>query len=423
MALKCVMENFNPYVTDMILSKCSYEIVQTIVDEEKFWKRYYSKNVINIKYKWWEYKWWSTIPNLNYPEHIQHLVLTDIGFRDFPFLPKRIRSVNLGRNELKCISNLDRYIEMTVLILNFNKISQIDTFPPKLEYLNMSANCLQHSTQINWQYSMHLKTIDLSFNKFMVLPANIPANVQVLNFSKNNFFSLTDNVYKFKHLHTLILGYTSIQFIPRLQENIQFLELGNCPVVDFSSIASYSKLRGLSINDTWSILNLNSFSVNLIKLQLNRINLGLYYDDFTHFKQLKILHIQDNLYNVPPKLPANLEELDLNYNRIRNCSGKVLQNVQLKILSMVGNKLKRMPKKLPYSLHTLLLGNNLIKTGIGNLLHLENLHRLCLSNNNMKQVPKKWPINIKNLDISKNPFVAGFESLSDLQHIEILNLK
>ena len=325
----------------------------------------------------------------NLPQLFPRLKQLDISYNDieeFPPLPRSISEFKAKSNKIKTLPTFIKfYTCLCKMNLDNNEIEYIPVLPSSLQTLNLVNNKIKHIDPNSIQDLAHLYLMNneldsipdiksqqlsdyfLTYNKISNIDIRfLSQNVRVLDLSYNSISSLPDELFKLP-IYSLILQSNQIKDINTNIENcstLTVLNLSSNPLVSLP-ICLPESIEELNISNCWfSSLNEGVFNrlPNLFVLDCscNRIS---EFPQFSNESMLMTLFLFKNNFVTFPKLPHNLEKLDISYNSIAELS----QNVSLpslKVLDISFNILTIIPdisQSFP-SLERINFNNNPIKT-------------------------------------------------------------
>lgn len=250
-------------------------------------------------------------------KYVRHLVLVNnhLQMLEKESIPKTIRYLHLGRNNLTSLNGTLRELEhMEVLFLNENNLSSLDDELPV--------------------GSQKLMMIIAHHNKLSRLPADLKTlpHLDSLYFSDNEIKSF-DGVFKHgSRIHNIFAYNNKIEYLAQ----DEFLEAERIETLDLAS----NYIRSLN-NSLLPLKNMRicNFSRNLLtEFSLNEI------------RDLKLLRVVDLSHNKIEKLTGRMEnivepdsfiyELRLEHNLLKSLDGAMMGLNKLRVLSLSHNLLK-----------------------------------------------------------------------------------
>lgn len=248
---------------------------------------------------------------------LRHLILVSnqIGMLERGSMPKTIRYLHLGRNNLTSLNGtLRELVDMEVLFLNENRLLSLDDELPA--------------------GSEKLMTIIAHHNKLQRLPQDLKTfpHLDSLYFSDNEIKSF-DGVFKHAtRVHNIFAYNNKIEY---LAED-EFLEADQVETLDLAS----NHIRSLN----GSLLPLLIMRIcNFSRNHLTEFSL----DDIRGLKSLRVLDLS---YNRIEKLTGRMEnivesesfiyELRLDHNLLKSLDGTMMGLNKLRVLSLAYNLLK-----------------------------------------------------------------------------------
>lgn len=186
-------------------------------------------------------------------------------------------------------SGLKQHIETAqktgVLKLSAGKLNQ---FPPGFQQLE---GCL--------------RTLDLSDNKFVVLPPEISRFMQLrhLNLAKNKLSKLPDSIGALTRLETFNAGENTLSSIPRTFSNLIHLKqviLNGNQLRQFPTVfcgLKHLDLLDLSGNSIQVVPN-DVYNLYVIELNLNRNEISSFSPEIANCPRLKTLRLDENCLTI-----------------------------------------------------------------------------------------------------------------------------
>lgn len=349
--------------------------------------------------------------------------LKDINFSS------NVERIELGQNNITCLSQVDFPNSLKVLNLCFNKIVSIDgfDFPINLTELELSHNKIKYLNNAN--FSKNINILNLSNNQIKSIH-NLPLNLHTLDISSNSITSITGVNFPV-NLRTLDMSDNKIETL----EGIVFPM--NISTIDLS----YNNID--CMDGVVLPLSLTEFDISFNRIKsLDKVIFP------SNITQLYMNHNQiTSLDEVI--FPKNITILDISYNRIENINNVNFPSM-LNNLNLERNTIKSLEKiKLPSNLTSFNISNNgfsfsgkeetdlfptsLIELNISNnkitfipifLVHLVNLVYFNTSGNaieNVHPTVQRFIKNIRdlrNLRINENPIIYN-----DSQNVHNINVQ
>ena len=310
-----------------------------------------------------------------------------------------LRELKLTGNLLTEVPEfLERIQNLTTLSLNSNKIQNFLVNLPNLEVLDLTCNLLTDFEVV----PPRILKLSLAFNRIVSLDFT-SSTLKMLNLAGNDirhvpngtlFESLTEIDLSFNKLNSISTIATVAPKLQKLSAGFNFIEEFPMPLPE---------------------------TIEEITLSTNRITT---IPDLSHFSSLKRLKVDRNFVKELPGLPASLEFLDVDHNRISQCTEVCLKS--MKALLIVENMLEQVPlmdkssmsilslrrnrlfeidtSRLCQTLTRIDLTNNNLKSIPGSLFSLPQLKQLILSCNQITEIPKEIEhCSLLLLNISENP--------------------
>jgi len=358
-----------------------------------------------------------------------------------------IFSINLSRNKITEIKNLEELKHLSELDLSGNQILEIKNLQglKHLSELNLSGNQIEEIKNLG--ELKQLLTLDLSRNQIIEIK-NLEELKQLkeLNLSENEIKAIK-NLEELKQLSELYLSSNQIEAIKNLEELKQLSELylSSNQIEEIKNLEELKQLLTLDLlgNEITEITNLEELKqLSVLDLSENRIkeikNLGeledlselyLYGNQITEIKNLERLNQLSELYLFSNQITEikNLKELkqlstlQLYGNQITEIKNlEMLKNLSGLYLS--GNKIteiKNLEELKDLSMLDL-YGNQILE--IKNLQGLKHLSMLDLSGNQILEIKNLEELNqLSTLNLSDNK-ITEIKNLEALKQLSVLNL-
>ncbi|CAI9716783.1 toll-like receptor Tollo [Octopus vulgaris] len=358
----------------------------------------------------------------------------------------KLTTLNLAENNIKnisevfnlCLKNSTLLNNITVLVLNHNKLSVIpDSFSDifksvqyillqnnkiesvqqdafsnlhNLEYINLSNNSLSKLPQTSFNFSYKLYYFDISNNPIKEMPITLQnlSNIQVFT-AKNTL--LGDRIWNFLNRKSLVLvnfencGLTFIpEFVAKLQTLKYFLlDKNNITTIRPNVLAASKSLILLRLSGN-KITSLPKFAFkgldSLETLYLNDNQISIFDENvFLSLSKLTILDLSTNSLSHIPKLPLSMQVLDLRQNNIKKISSELNTAKNLEYLVLKDNAIEIIENDAFSQLQSL------------QILNLKNNNITNINNNPFKNLHKLWGLNI------------AFNNIKELRHGTISHLQ
>lgn len=300
-----------------------------------------------------------------------------------------LKVLDLGGNKITNIeSDLFDGISLTGLHLYSNYLTTLNLDLQSLKHLDVSNNRLSYIT------FEHLNSlVNLSLNKNVLIKMQddtfINTSVEEIRFNNGNFTTIPHRfLTNLDRLHTVYLKSLNIEKVP---EDM----IWNSPNITKLSLASNS-LTEIPIHFFRDAGNMTF--LDLSGNQIENINHEL----LKPLIKLETLDLSNNLimHINALKYLKNLENLNLEINRITNFKQKPFNVPKLKTLNLAHNKL-----------------NSLTFNSIFLLQHVVEVENIDLSNNHINCIDPDWLnlIKLKNINLARNNFTVL--SLQEFQYI------
>jgi Leucine-rich repeat (LRR) protein len=269
-------------------------------------------------------------------------------------LPQEIFDENLSFEDV----NWWQIVDITKIEASTNKITDVtENFSslPGLNYLRFSNNLFKMIP--NSIYNLHLlKYLDFSHNKLTHLSENIRSlsSLVELNLSNNDIALLPEEIGGLKNLEVIYFSNNKLTCFPKsfgnlakLKKidfscnNIEYIQanLGQLNLLEELALFK-NKIKEIEYGALEPLINLKLIDLHINNLKgfsnvpasskLHSINLG--------YNKIEML---ENLRNCP-----NLNDLDLNNNKISNFPMDILNLQNLKTLNITNNSINDLPAEL-----------------------------------------------------------------------------
>ena len=269
-------------------------------------------------------------------------------------LPSEIFDENINFDDI----NWWQMVDITKIDATTNKISDvIENFSnlPSLNYLKFSNNLFK--TIPNSIYNLNLlKYLDFSNNKLTNLSDSIRnlSSLVELNLSNNEFSILTEEIVYLKNLEVFNISNNKLTILPKNIGNLKKMKKIDCSVnnIEFIkvNIGQLTLLEELSMHKN-KIKEIEKsaleplINLKIIDLHINNLTsfTNIPYSDKLHTINLSYNKIEviDNLSNC-----ANLNDLDVNNNKLTNFPMDILCLKHLKTLNICNNSINDLPSEL-----------------------------------------------------------------------------
>ena len=334
--------------------------------------------------------------------------------------------------------------QLTTLKLESNRITRIkdDSFQNMgtLVTLNLSGNQLRHITVASFRGLSKLEFLDLSSNRLESIEegfTHLPA-LKRLDLTSNRISAVTQFTFReLSSIRFLILSDNSITYIDRRAfqalSNIMYLVLKANPVSNIDNIVYNSALLSYVDFSECSLRYVpKGLPTSLRYLQLRRNNMTLIHREaFVSTPYLNILVLDENGIAFVERNAFNrllyLQQLWMNANELTYIPGELPASLQR--LLMDNNRLVQLTNNFPENakLDTLsLMGNNITFIAPDALNHLSLITNIDLSDNHIRSLYPGTFANLTNLNtlqLSKNPLKYFYDrSLEGLFHLRTLEL-
>lgn len=270
---------------------------------------------------------------------------------------KRLEVIALNRACLECIpSEIGSLKNLRTINFSSNKIKNIpfEIFKlTSLENLDFSHNLLSEIPgdiiKLTNLKSLHLysNNITCAKNIFVKLP-----KLQVLYLTSNKIKHISQDVTNLKNLINLCLGNNSIKDIP-----VEVFYLTNLTILDLTR----NKISKINISDKFDIGT--SMGKSLEQLRLNYNKLKCIPSVILQLRNLRFLGLDDNEIEQMPEdinLPM-LTDLKLNNNRITKLYPCLLKLPRLRYLYLSNNFITEIPEEVSPSLRKIFVNGNDVK--------------------------------------------------------------
>lgn len=272
---------------------------------------------------------------------LKHLRVLRIGQNDFECLP----------HEIGTLENL-RYLDVhgnSLWYLPFS-VGKLH----KLKYLNLSNNRFEHlplpvckiaslrtlalrgnnlmNLLPDFDCLQQLQELNLADNRFELIPQSVfrLKNLMYLNLTGNQLESIPNALTMLKSLQVLHLQGNHIDYIPDMFPNLQYLNVANNKLYNFS-VVNMRRLKSLNANNNY-LENIPMGMYSLARLQTIRLNtnqIRYISVDIVNLKKLRVLDIGNNMLVNIPQVLQKFDRLD--YFNVRG------NNIQNKIYLHNGN--------------------------------------------------------------------------------------
>ncbi|XP_071050607.1 chaoptin-like isoform X2 [Onthophagus taurus] len=250
--------------------------------------------------------------------------ISTIHLNQFLFTPK-LRVLNLSSNNLSYLPRdvfIKTLLEKLDLSQNFfSVIPNLIEIAPTLRDFSINSNEIEHISSTTFSDLIHLNSLDLSDNKFNILPDNVFTGLGLLQKLVLELTSIRANFKELFHyaqnLKELILSKSNVIITPTLPlPNLIYLNL------------SFNLINHLGTNtfrDLFKLLNLD-LSNNLI----THIQLKIW----SHLPQLKKLNLSNNpikqINSDSFHQLKNLQSLDIQgLNKLEKFDGKSIEKLEI----------------------------------------------------------------------------------------------
>ena len=331
--------------------------------------------------------------------------------------------------------------------------------------LNLSGNQLRHITEGSFRGLSKLEILYLSSNRLESIEQgfqDLPA-LKRLDLTSNRVSTITQYTFRnLQNIRFLILSENSITHIDRRAfqalNNIMYLVLKGNPLgniddivfnspllsyVDFSECALRYVPKGLPNSLRYLQLRRNNMTLihreafdttpylSILVLDENGISM-VEHDTFNRLPYLQQLWINGNdLTSIPSRLPASLQRLLMDSNRLGKLMHSFPENAQLDTLSLMGNNISFIAPDALSSLSLIkdvdLSDNHIRSLYPGTFANLTTLDTLQLSKNPLKYFYQdcfEGLFHLRNLDlayISTNATMHphAFNDLTAIKHLDL----
>ena len=171
--------------------------------------------------------------------------------------------------------------------------------------------------------------------------------------------------------------------------------------------------------------------LNLIILDFNRCNIKNisseihYLTNLTNLQELNLNENKINIISSEILYLTNLQKLCICENKIHIIPSEIKYLINLQKIHLAFNKIEIIPNEIKYltNLQELFLSNNKIKIIPNEIKYLINLQELDLSSNKIKIIPNeiKYLINLRELDLSENIIYNIPISIIRCRNLKIFN--
>lgn len=235
------------------------------------------------------------------PTNLKELNLEDNLFQEIipDNFPLNLINLSLRSNQLKKFDGA-KFISLEFLNLSKNTLSNI-IYPPNIKYLDISEN----KFKILPEFPIHLLEIDLSNNLLLEIPKIKSENLKKILFSENKISGLPDLPETLVEIHG---DSNYIKFISDLPADLGFLNLEN-NLLD----AIYCQLPKKLV-----VLKLDRNSLKAIPVLP---------------ELLEELYISKNKLIYLPEIPKSVHKLDISINNLTNIPSELYTRPYLKLES------------------------------------------------------------------------------------------
>ncbi|XP_025208632.1 leucine-rich repeats and immunoglobulin-like domains protein 3 isoform X2 [Melanaphis sacchari] len=368
-------------------------------------------------------------------------------------LPQWMETLDLSLNKIDGNLTIDTnsYLHLTTLKLTKNSISYFPVFVNKsnISHLNLAHNKIEKLEAL--ENLPNLKTLDMNKNKLIFLDDNTfsqSKHFKILNLNNNFITNLSANCFDaLTNLVELKISHNKLNNLPiglfKKLKNLELLDLSRNHITVIhgllfmdlvnlkSMILRQNQIEDLQDGSFFGLINLQS--LHLEDNNLSKISKGWLYG----LNSLVYLNISYNRLDQIKsgwEYCAELEELDLSYNKLQYIEKSNLENLRkLQKLHLNNNRLSFIEEgsfnNTPM-LQILQMDHNylswLIEDAKETFIGLRNLKKLSLANNKILFIKKEAFSGLDNLDelnlLQNNVLEIQDEAFKYMPNLEYLYL-
>ncbi|KAF0763529.1 leucine-rich repeats and immunoglobulin-like domains protein 3 [Aphis craccivora] len=368
-------------------------------------------------------------------------------------LPPWMETLDLNLNKIDGTLTIDTssYLHLTTLKLTKNSISSFPIFvnKTKINHLNLAHNKIEKLEAL--ENLPNLKTLDMNKNKLVFLDDHSfpqSTHLKILNLNNNLITNLTANCLDtLINLVELKISHNKLNNLPgglfKKLKNLEFLDLSRnhitvihgllfMDLVNLKTIIlRQNQIEDLQDGSFFGLINLQS--LHLEDNNLSKISKGWLYG-LNSLVYLNISYNRIDQIKSGWEYCAELEELDLSYNKLQYIEKSNLENLRkLQKLHLNNNRLSFIEEgsfnNTPM-LRILQMDHNylswLIEDAKETFIGLRNLKKLSLANNKILFIKKEAFSGLDNLDelnlLQNNVLEIQDEAFKYMPNLEYLYL-
>lgn len=247
----------------------------------------------------------------------------------------KLTTLFIGANDIDHIHTLDSFRSLTWLNLDSNLLQRIETLPRSIQTLSLANNFLTNYGELNRLINLNWIILSNNYIKHFVIP--VRKNIDKLDLSNNFISTIELNLNETYYIKDLILSYNQIATlnpnafkhlsVARLYLN--YNKIGEIHEAAFNHLNNYLEYLDLENN---GLTNINNCFRNLKKLKylyLHNNNIEFVHNStFEHLINLKSISLSGNKLTRMPNFLHNkrLVHLNLGYNYLSELDLDTHQN-------------------------------------------------------------------------------------------------